>query len=75
MGKSALILKTDSKPIHNWLCLKTKIKFYSDDDIDFHDKEIPKVDSNHTWFAVISFKSAVNKDGNYYPQVFWKECK
>ena len=33
------------------------------------------MESNHTWLAVISLDSALNKDGNYYPQVFLKECK
>ena len=32
-------------------------------------------DSNHTCLAVISLDSSLNKDGNYYPQVFLKECK
>ena len=34
-----------------------------------------KVDSNNTCSAVISLNSAVNRDGNYYPQVFLKDCK
>ena len=38
-------------------------------------KQIPKVDSNHTCLAVISLDSALKKDGNYYSQVFLKECK
>ena len=50
--------------------LKTKIKSYGDEVTDFFDK----VDSNHTCLAVISFDSALDKDGNYYPQVFLKEC-
>ena len=29
-----------------------------------------KVDCNHTCLAVISLDSALNKDGNYYPQLF-----
>ena len=33
------------------------------------------MDSNHTCLAVISLDSALNKDGNYYAQVFSKECK
>ena len=35
--------------------------------------EISKVASNHTCLAVISL--SFNKDGNYYPHVFLKECK
>ena len=41
----------------------------------FHDKKIPKVDSNHTCLAVISLDSALKKDENYYSEVFLKECK
>ena len=54
---------------------KPKIKCHGDEVTDFHDKEIVKVDSNHTCFAVICLDSALNKDGNHYPQVFSKECK
>ena len=32
-------------------------------------------DSNHTCLAVINLNSALNKDGNYYPQVFLKVSK
>ena len=42
---------------------------------DFYNKKIPKLDSNHTCLAVISFDSALKKNGNYYPQVLLKECK
>ena len=31
--------------------------------------------SNHTPLVVISLNSALKKDGNYYPQMFLKECK
>ena len=37
--------------------------------------QIFKVDSNHTCLGVISLDSALNKDENYYTQVFLKECK
>ena len=33
-------------------------------------KKISKVDSSHTCLAVISLDSAVEKDENYYPQIF-----
>ena len=36
---------------------------------------IKKVDSNHTCLAVISLDFALEKDDNYYLQVFLKECK
>ena len=55
--------------------MKTKIKSYGNEVTDFYDKEIPKVDSNCTFSPVRSLDSALNKEGNYYPQVFLKECK
>ena len=54
--------------------LKPKIKFNGDKVIDFYDKKIPKVCSSHTCLAVISLDSALKKQKNYYPQVFFKEC-
>ena len=65
----------DSKPVYNKNFLKTKIKSHGDEVTYFHDKEIPKVDSNDTCLAVISWDSALKKDENYYPQVFLKVCK
>ena len=67
--------KFDSEAVYNKIFLKTKIKSHGDEVSDFYDKKIPKVDSNHTCLEVISLDSALNKDGNYYPQVFLKECK
>ena len=61
----------DSEPVYNKNILKTKIKYHCDEVTDFDDKEIPKVDFNHTCLAVISLDSALK---NYYPQVFLKEC-
>ena len=55
--------------------MKTKIKSHGDKVTDFYDKEIPKVDSNHTCLVVISWDSVLKKDENYYSQVFLKECK
>ena len=55
--------------------MKTKIKSYDDEVTNFYKKEIPRVDSNPTCLAVISLDSGLNKYGNYYPQVFLKECK
>ena len=75
--KSALIYKkeSDSELSITKFCLKTKTESYGDEVTDFYDKEIPDVDSNHTCLVVISLDSALNKDGNYYPQVLIKECK
>ena len=65
----------NSEPVYAKSNLKTKLKSSSDKAADFHNKEIPKVDSNYTYWAIISLDFALNKDGNYYPQVFLKVCK
>ena len=64
-----------NEPVYTKNFLKTKIKSYGDEVTDFYNKKIPKVESNRTCLAVISLDSALNKDGNYFPQVFLKECK
>ena len=61
----------DSESIYHKKIFKTKIESYG----DLHDKEIPKVDRNHTCLVLMSLDSTLIKDGNYYPQVFLKECK
>ena len=65
----------DSEPVYNKEYLKAKIKSHGDEVTDFYDKEIPKVDSNHTCLTVISLNSGLQKDDNYYLQVFLKEYK
>ena len=65
----------DSKPIYNKRLLKTKIKCYGCEAIDFHDKEVPKAGSNHTCLAAITNDSILKKEENYYLQVFLKECQ
>ena len=45
--------------------MKTKVESYGDEVTDVYDKEIPKMDSNHTCLAVISLDSALQKDENY----------
>ena len=55
--------------------MKTKIKSHGDEVTDFYDKKIPKLGSNHTCLAVISLDSALKKNDNFYPQVFFKEYK
>ena len=62
-----------SEPACNKEFLKTKIKSHGDE--VFYNKEIPKVDYNHTCLAIISLDSALKKNDNYYLQVFLKECK
>ena len=55
--------------------MKTKITFHCDEVTNFFAKEISFADSNHICLVVISLDSALEKDENYYPQVFLKECK
>ena len=55
--------------------MKTKIKSYGDEVTDFYNKEILKVNSNHSCLAVISLDSAIKEDENYYLQVFFKKGK
>ena len=73
--KKSLIVYDLFEPVYPKEFLKTKIKSHGNEVTYFYDKEIPKVDSNHTCLAVISLDSALKKDGNYYPQFFLKECK
>ena len=61
--------------MYNKKILKAKIKSHGDEVTDFYDKDFPKVDFNHTCFAIISLDSAFKKDQNYYPWVFLKDCK
>ena len=68
----------DSEPIYNKKILKMKIRSHSDEDTDFHNEEIgskPKVGSNYTCLAVVLIGFILKKDGNYYLQIFLKECK
>ena len=51
------------------------MKSHDDEVIDFFDKEIPKVYSNHTCLVVIGLDSTLKKDENYYPRAFLKESK
>ena len=62
----------DSGPVCNKEFLKTKIKSHGNKVTDIYDKNIPKVDSNHTCLAVFALDSALKKGGSYYSQVFLK---
>ena len=55
--------------------MKTKIKYFSDQNTDFYDKEVLKVDSNYTCLTVIRLNFTLENDENYYPQVLLKKCK
>ena len=64
-----------SKPVYYKKFLKIEIKSHSDEVTDFYDNKISKVVSNPTCLAVISLHSALERDENYYSQLFLKECK
>ena len=65
----------DRELVDNEEFSKSKIKSHIDEVKNFCDKKISKIDSNHTCLAVINLDSALEKDENYYQQVFLKECK
>ena len=62
----------DSEPVYDKNCLKTKIKFYSEEITDFYDNETLNMNFNYTCLAVISSDSALKKDGSYDKQVIFK---
>ena len=53
----------DSEPVYKEKFLKAKIKSYGYEVTDSYEED-PRVDSDHTWLAVITLDSALNKDGN-----------
>ena len=55
--------------------MKTKIKSHGNEVTECYDKKIPKLDCIDTCLTVTSLDSAFEKDYNYYPQVFLKECQ
>ena len=72
--KSAQILKRNL--IVNYLqekLLITKVKSYGDEATDFHNKEMPKINSDYTCSAVINVDSGFKKDENYFLPVFLEE--
>ena len=52
-------IELDREPVYNKKFLKMKIKSYSDEATDFHDKEIPKVGSDYACLSVINVDSAL----------------
>ena len=57
-------IEFDRQPVYSKEFLKTKIKSQGDEIADFYDKEIHKVDSNHTCLAVITLDWSVNTSRN-----------
>ena len=56
----------DNEPVYNKSYLKTKIKLHGNEVTDFYDEKNPKLDSNHTCLAVITFNSALQKNDSCY---------
>ena len=54
-------VELDNEPVYNKNFLKTKIKSFGDEVIDFYNKEIAKVDSNCACLAVTNLDSALKK--------------
>ena len=65
----------DSKPVYNKNYLKAIIKSHGDEVNRFLRRKIPKLDSNHACWTVITLDYTLKEDDSYYPQVFLKECK
>ena len=63
------MLPMQYESVHNKKFLKTKTKFYGDEATDFHDKEVPKVDSSYTCLAVLALDSIFEVYKKYYAQV------
>ena len=63
------------KPVYHKNVLETKIRSYGVETTNFYDKEVLKVESNHTFLTAVSLNSALKKDKYYYLQAFLKECK
>ena len=59
-----------SEPIYNREFLKTKINSHGDEVTDFYEKEITKLDFNHTCLTVISLDSALKKIETIIHQYF-----
>ena len=56
------IWEFDSKLVYDKVFLKTRIKSYSDKATHFHNKEMPKVGSNHIYLAKITINTVFKKD-------------
>ena len=56
-GSADIKREFESEPTYNEKC-------YNHEVTDFYNKEIPNVDSNHSWLVVINLDSALKKDEN-----------
>ena len=68
----------ESKPVYgdDDKYLKTKIKIYADSIVtNFHNKKIPKENSQCKCLSIIILDSVIKANKKYYPQTFLEECK
>ena len=75
--KSLIKKELNSEPVYNDKYIKTKIKIYNDKVYtNFQHNKIPKDNEYCACLSVILLDSIfVNSDKEYYPQIFWEECK
>ena len=74
--KDILKKELDSEPVHNSKYLKAKIKSYNwKINTNFGKNKIPKEDSQYICLSLIMINFVFRRSKNYYPQVFWEECK
>ena len=75
-GKHSNKEEFDSDPVYNEKYLKAKLKFYNEKiNTNSHYNEIPKEGPQFICLSVILIDSVFRTGKNYYPQVFFEECK
>ena len=68
----------ESKPVYgdDDKYIKTKITIYADSIVtNFHNKKIPKENSQCKCLSIIILDSVIKANKKYYPQTFLEECK
>ena len=75
--KSLIKKEWNSEPVYNDKYVKIKIKTYNNKVYtNFQHNKIPKHNKYCACLSVILLDSIfVNSDKEYYPQIFWEECK
>ena len=74
--KNNLKKEFNSEPVYNEKYLKAKIKSYNGKiNTNFHNNKIPREGSQFIYFSVILINSVFRAGKNYYPELFFEECK
>ena len=74
--KSKTVSEFDSETVFNEKYLKAKTAFYVRKiNANFHNNKISKEDSKFISLSLSLINSVFRTGKNYYPQVFWEECK